>query len=233
MIDPMQNFRPDCGKIEVYRSAGGFGIRLDGGAGYQGNIITPHYDSLLVKVTSKGSTYHQAIYRLQRGLSEFRIRGVRTNIPFLLQLLSHPTFQNGRTWTTFIDDTPELFEQRLSQNRAQKLLYYLGELVVNGTQIQGLMGKPGKITPQVPILEGMNEENMAVPCEYGWRSIYLSEGPEGVVKAILNHKRCLLTDTTWRDAHQSLLMTRMRTYGMCADNMSGESRAPLFGSFHS
>jgi pyruvate carboxylase len=210
----MQNFQPDCGKIEVYRSAGGFGIRLDGGAGYQGSIITPHYDSLLVKVTAKGTTYRQAIQRLLRGLSEFRIRGVRTNIPFLLQLLIHPTFQNGRLWTTFIDDTPALFEFSLSQNRAQKLLYYLGELVVNGSQIQGQMGKPGKLIPHMSVLEGMTQEEMEIPCKLGWRNIYLQAGPEGVVKALLSHKGCLITDTTWRDAHQSLLMTRMRTYGM-------------------
>ena len=135
--DPMQGFQPDTGKIEVYRSAGGNGVRLDGGNGFAGSIITPYYDSMLVKCTCSGATYEIARRKMLRALVEFRIRGVKTNIPFLLRLLTHDTFVAGNCWTTFIDDTPELFKLYTGQNRAQKLLAYLGDLVVNGSSIKG------------------------------------------------------------------------------------------------
>lgn len=149
-----------------------------------------------------------------RALVEFRIRGVKTNIPFLASLLTHPTFIAGECWTTFIDDTPELFALVNSQNRAQKLLAYLGDLAVNGSQIKGQIGEPkfkGDIT--IPTLhdEQKNVLDVSEPCKQGWRSIIVEQGPEAFAKAVRANKGCLIMDTTWRDAHQSLLATRVRT----------------------
>jgi pyruvate carboxylase len=137
--DPQQGFQPDTGRIEVYRSAGGPGIRLDGASGFAGSVITPHYDSLLVKLTCRGTTYTTTVGRVFRALTEFRIRGVKTNIPFLQRLITHDTFRHHICWTTFIDDTPELFQLVRSLNRAQRLLSYLGDLAVNGSSIKGQM----------------------------------------------------------------------------------------------
>ncbi|KAK6538298.1 pyruvate carboxylase [Orbilia ellipsospora] len=217
--DPSENFRPDTGKIEVYRSAGGNGVRLDGGNGFAGSIITPHYDSMLVKCTCHGSTYEIARRKVIRALVEFRIRGVKTNIPFLLSLLTHEVFINGTCWTTFIDDTPELFSLMKSQNRAQKLLAYLGDLSVNGSSIKGQVGQPkfkGEII--MPVLHDSKTGQVIdtnVPCQKGWRNILLEQGPEAFAKAVRANKGCLLMDTTWRDAHQSLLATRVRTIDIC------------------
>ncbi len=212
--DPSQNFRPDTGKIEVYRSAGGNGVRLDGGNGFAGAVITPHYDSMLVKATCHGSTYEIVRRKMLRALVEFRIRGVKTNIPFLASLLTHPTFIDGNCWTTFIDDTPELFDLVGSQNRAQKLLAYLGDVVVNGSSIKGQVGEPkfkgDIIMPTLTDAEGNNIDT-SEPCEKGWKNVLDKEGPEAFAKAVRAHKGALLMDTTWRDAHQSLLATRVRT----------------------
>ncbi|KAF1360130.1 pyruvate carboxylase [Lizonia empirigonia] len=212
--DPSQSFAPDTGKIEVYRSAGGNGVRLDGGNGFAGAIITPHYDSMLVKCTCRGSTYEIARRKMLRALVEFRIRGVKTNIPFLIKLLTNPTFVEGQCWTTFIDDTPALFNLIGSQNRAQKLLAYLGDLAVNGSQIKGQIGEPkfkGEIP--IPVLTDMsgNKIDTSQPSTKGWRNVLLEKGPEGFAKAVRANKGCLIMDTTWRDAHQSLLATRVRT----------------------
>lgn len=152
-----------------------------------------------------------------RALVEFRIRGVKTNIPFLLSLLAHPTFIAGQCWTTFIDDTPELFQLLGSQNRAQKLLLYLGDLVVNGSQIKGQVGEPkfrGDII--MPVLKDDSGKPLDVskPCTKGWRNIIVEQGPAAFAKAVRANKGCLLMDTTWRDAHQSLLATRVRTVDM-------------------
>ncbi|KAF3142005.1 hypothetical protein TWF703_001228 [Orbilia oligospora] len=216
--DPSENFRPDTGKIEVYRSAGGNGVRLDGGNGFAGSIITPHYDSMLVKCTCHGSTYEIARRKVIRALVEFRIRGVKTNIPFLLSLLTHEVFINGTCWTTFIDDTPELFSLMKSQNRAQKLLAYLGDLSVNGSSIKGQVGEP-KFKGQIimPILTDRTGKviDTTQPCQKGWRNILLEQGPEAFAKAVRANKGCLIMDTTWRDAHQSLLATRVRTIDIC------------------
>ncbi|KAJ4361533.1 pyruvate carboxylase [Ascochyta clinopodiicola] len=212
--DPSQAFAPDTGKIEVYRSAGGNGVRLDGGNGFAGAIITPHYDSMLVKCTCRGSTYEIARRKMLRALVEFRIRGVKTNIPFLIKLLTNPTFVEGQCWTTFIDDTPALFNLIGSQNRAQKLLAYLGDLAVNGSQIKGQIGEPrfkGEIPIPVLTDNSGNKIDTSQPCTEGWRNILLKEGPEGFAKAVRANKGCLIMDTTWRDAHQSLLATRVRT----------------------
>ncbi|KAL8854204.1 MAG: hypothetical protein Q9221_000918 [Calogaya cf. arnoldii] len=212
--DPAQGFSPDTGKIEVYRSAGGNGVRLDGGNGFAGAIITPHYDSMLVKCTCLASTYEIARRKMLRALVEFRVRGVKTNIPFLGSLLTHPTFIEGTCWTTFIDDTPELFALVGSQNRAQKLLGYLGDVAVNGSSIKGQMGEPkfkGDIIMPELKDDGGQIIDMSAPCQKGWKNILDKEGPEGFAKAVRANKGCLLMDTTWRDAHQSLLATRVRT----------------------
>ncbi|KAJ8129152.1 hypothetical protein O1611_g4480 [Lasiodiplodia mahajangana] len=212
--DPAKQFQPDTGKIEVYRSAGGNGVRLDGGNGFAGAVITPYYDSMLVKCTCHGSTYEIARRKVLRALIEFRVRGVKTNIPFLASLLTHPTFIDGNCWTTFIDDTPQLFDLVGSQNRAQKLLAYLGDVAVNGSSIKGQVGEPkfkGEfILPELFNADG-SKIDVSQPCTKGWRQIILEQGPKAFAKAVRQYKGCLLMDTTWRDAHQSLLATRVRT----------------------
>lgn len=214
--DPAKNFQPDTGKIEVYRSAGGNGVRLDGGNGFAGSIISPHYDSMLVKCSCTGSTYEIARRKMLRSLIEFRIRGVKTNIPFLLALLTNETFISGNCWTTFIDDTPSLFRMISSQNRATKLLSYLGDLVVNGSSIKGQLGDP-KLLEEALIPElhdpktGIKIDVENTPVPRGWRQVLLEEGPDVFAKKVRSFKGTMLTDTTWRDAHQSLLATRVRT----------------------
>ena len=212
--DPANGFSPDTGKIEVYRSAGGNGVRLDGGNGFAGAIITPHYDSMLVKCSCLASTYEVVRRKMLRALVEFRIRGVKTNIPFLGSLLTHPTFIEGNCWTTFIDDTPELFTLVGSQNRGQKLLAYLGDVAVNGSSIKGQIGEP-KFKDDITIPQLLDKDHkpldISAPCNSGWKNILDKEGPEAYAKAVRANKGCLLMDTTWRDAHQSLLATRVRT----------------------
>jgi pyruvate carboxylase len=212
--DPSKGFQPDTGRIEVYRSSGGNGVRLDGGNGFAGALITPHYDSMLVKCTCQGSTYEIARRKVLRALVEFRIRGVKTNIPFLASLLTHPTFIDGNCWTTFIDDTPQLFDLIGSQNRAQKLLGYLADMAVNGSSIKGQVGEPkfkgDIIQPKLLDSDGQLLD-ISQPSKKGWRNILLEKGPKGFAKAVRENKGCLLMDTTWRDAHQSLLATRVRT----------------------
>ncbi|KAF6227231.1 hypothetical protein HO133_008673 [Letharia lupina] len=222
--DPANGFSPDTGKIEVYRSAGGNGVRLDGGNGFAGAIITPHYDSMLVKCTCLASTYEIVRRKMLRALVEFRIRGVKTNIPFLGSLLTHPTFIDGTCWTTFIDDTPELFRLVGSQNRAQKLLSYLGDVAVNGSSIKGQIGEP-KLKGDI-IMPELHDDNgklidMSEPCTKGWKYIIDKEGPAAYAKAVRENKGCLVMDTTWRDAHQSLLATRVRTVDLL--NISKET----------
>jgi pyruvate carboxylase len=212
--DPSKGFQPDTGRIEVYRSSGGNGVRLDGGNGFAGALITPHYDSMLVKCTCQGSTYEIARRKVLRALVEFRIRGVKTNIPFLASLLTHPTFIDGNCWTTFIDDTPQLFDLIGSQNRAQKLLGYLADLAVNGSSIKGQVGEPkfkGDIIQPKLLDDAGQPLDISQPSTKGWRKIILEQGPKGFAKAVRANKGCLLMDTTWRDAHQSLLATRVRT----------------------
>lgn len=222
--DPANGFSPDTGKIEVYRSAGGNGVRLDGGNGFAGAIITPHYDSMLVKCTCLASTYEIVRRKMLRALVEFRIRGVKTNIPFLGSLLTHPTFIDGTCWTTFIDDTPELFRLVGSQNRAQKLLSYLGDVAVNGSSIKGQIGEP-KLKGDIIMPELYDDDgkriDTSVPCTTGWKYIIDKEGPAAYAKAVRENKGCLIMDTTWRDAHQSLLATRVRTVDLL--NISNET----------
>ncbi|MCO5573440.1 hypothetical protein L7F22_027211 [Adiantum nelumboides] len=191
--DPALNFAPDTGRIEVYRSAGGNGVRLDAGSGFAGGQITPHYDSLLVKVTCRGATYEVARRKMLRSLVEFRIRGVKTNIPFLFRLLTHEAFATASTWTTMIDDTPELFKLVPSKNRAQKLLAYLGDVAVNGSSIKGQSGEPGlKTDIQMPPFTDPKDPSKPLdasqPCQEGWRNIIVNEGPEAFAKAVRAYK---------------------------------------------
>ncbi|KAF4569959.1 pyruvate carboxylase [Pleurotus pulmonarius] len=232
--DASQGFQPDTGKIEVYRSAGGNGVRLDASSGFAGAQITPHYDSLLVKCTVSGTTYEVARRKMLRALVEFRIRGVKTNIPFLFRLLTHDIFIGGKTWTTFIDDTPDLFKLVQSQNRAQKLLAYLGDLAVNGSSIKGQVGEPGlKQDIVIPKLSSREDPatpiDTLLPCEVGWRNIIVEHGPEAFAKAVREYPGTLIMDTTWRDAHQSLLATRMRTLDMV--NIAKETSYALANAY--
>ncbi|KAJ2330802.1 pyruvate carboxylase, partial [Coemansia sp. RSA 2681] len=216
--DPAQGFQPDIGKIEVYRSPGGNGVRLDGGSGFTGSIITPHYDSLLVKLTCSGATFEKARRRMLASLVEFRISGVKTNMWFLQRLLSDDTFIKGDCWTTFIDDTPQLFAVTKFRNRAAKLLTYLGDLVVNGCRIQGQVTAPlhDLREPTIPALLSPQGHVVDVTTKppSGWRDVLLSSGPAAFARAVRQHKGVLIMDTTWRDAHQSLLATRLRTHDM-------------------
>ncbi|KAJ2416190.1 pyruvate carboxylase [Coemansia sp. RSA 2530] len=216
--DPSQGFQPDIGKIEVYRSPGGNGVRLDGGSGFTGSIITPHYDSLLVKLTCSGATFEKARRRTLASLVEFRISGVKTNMWFLQRLLSDDTFIKGDCWTTFIDDTPQLFAVTKFRNRAAKLLTYLGDVVVNGCRIQGQVTAPlhGLQEPTIsPLLSPQGHVvDITTKPPPGWRDILLSSGPAAFAQAVRQHKGVLIMDTTWRDAHQSLLATRLRTHDM-------------------
>ncbi|EFW99765.1 pyruvate carboxylase [Grosmannia clavigera kw1407] len=230
--DPAKGFQPDTGKIEVYRSAGGNGVRLDGGNGFAGAVITPHYDSMLTKLSCHGSTYEIARRKVLRALIEFRIRGVKTNIPFLASLLTHPVFIDGNCWTTFIDDTPQLFDLVGSQNRAQKLLLYLGDVAVNGSSIKGQVGEP-KFKGDIIIPELLDDNGKKIdvsePSTKGWRKIILEQGPKAYAKAVRDYKGCLIMDTTWRDAHQSLLATRVRTVDLL--NIARETSHALHNLF--
>lgn len=207
--DPSNRFIPDYGRITTYRSAAGFGVRLDGGTAYAGAVITPYYDSLLVKVTTWAQTFEQAIQRMDRTLREFRIRGVQTNIPFLNNLILHPTFRSGTATTTFIDDTPELFRWPHRKDRATKLLTYIGEVMVNGNpEVKGRTDNRTLEQPKVPAVA------LDVVPPPGTKQKLQELGPRKFAEWILTQKRVLLTDTTMRDAHQSLLATRVRTYDM-------------------
>lgn len=205
--DPTKGFQPGIGRLEVFRSAGGMGIRLDGGAGYSGATISPDYDSLLVKVTSHAWNFHTAAQKVHRALAEFRVRGVPTNIPFLHNVLRHPRFLAGDIDTRFIDETPELFEFPRRRNRAQRLLRFFADLAVNGPAVPGMQPgvKPRNVEPIVPDYP-VHEMPPA-----GWRQKLFEGGPAELAKAVRRHRGLLFTDTTWRDAHQSLLMTRVRT----------------------
>lgn len=208
--DPENKFLPDYGRIAHYRSAGGMGVRLDAGTAFSGAVVTPFYDSLLVKVTTSGRRFSDAARRMERVLQEFRIRGVKTNIPFLLNLVTHPKFLAGGYTTRFMDDTPELFHFTPRRDRATKLFRYLADVAVNGHPLvkkkpEGINRAPAPVP---------NLENKSIPT--GTRQKLLELGPEKFSKWILDQKRLLLTDTTFRDAHQSLLATRVRTYDMLA-----------------
>jgi pyruvate carboxylase len=205
--DPQKDFQPDYGKLEVFRSPEGFGIRLDSTAGIYGIVISPHYDSLLSKVTARGKTYTDAIQKLSRALSEFRIRGVKTNVPFVARILEHPDFISGNLHTGFIAENPELFNFKQPANRAHKLLGFFANSKVNGNSNTG-----ADLSVIPPDIEAIVPETGEI--KTGWREIFLKKGPVEFAKAVRDHKQALLMDTTMRDAHQSLLATRMRTYDM-------------------
>jgi pyruvate carboxylase len=207
--DPSNKFMPDYGRVTHYRSAGGMGIRLDAGTAFSGAVVFPFYDSLLVKVSAWGRSFADATVRMERALQEFRIRGVKTNIPFLTHLTTNPTFLAGECTTRFIDLTPELFDFVPRRDRATKLLHYISEVLVNGNPT--VAGKPKAVRRepvQVPHIEDK-------PLPEGSRDRLKKLGVAGFTKWVKEQKPLLWTDTTMRDAHQSLLATRFRTYDLC------------------
>lgn len=204
--DPENDFLPDTGRIATYRSAAGFGIRLDAGNGFAGARVTSHYDSLLVKVSSFGRTFPMAVQKMARALQEFRIRGVKTNIPFLANVIDHPLFQSGQTNVNFIEQHPSLFTFPERLDRATKMLRYIGDVTVNGPQGTGPVPKPqceGFVVPTH--LQTCLEE------KEGSRLRLQALGTKAFLTEIRDSQRLWLTDTTFRDAHQSLLATRVRT----------------------
>lgn len=211
--DPENGFTPDFGKILTYRSAGGFGIRLDGALGTNNAVITPYYDSMLVKLTVYGRTFEQALERMDRALREFRIRGVKTNIPFLMNVIHHQDFRQGLATTRFIDNHPELLKFEPRQDRATKLLNYLADVSVNGNPYaKGF--KPACAYPLAPVPH-IEKKSRLQPPPKGTKQWLEELGPEKFSSEwIPNQKRLLITDTTFRDAHQSLLATRVRSYDM-------------------
>jgi pyruvate carboxylase len=207
--DPENRFMPDYGRMAAYRSASGMGIRLDAGTAFSGAVVTPYYDSLLVKVTAWGMRFVDAARRMERCLQEFRVRGVKTNIPFLINLVQNPTFLEGRCTTRFIDETPELFQLVRRRDRATRLLTYLAETIVNGNPL--VKKRPAQVRYEPAPLPTID---LATPPPEGTRDRLKKLGAEKFSHWINSHKPLLLTDTTFRDAHQSLLATRMRTYDM-------------------
>jgi pyruvate carboxylase len=219
--DPANNFIPDYGRIAHYRSAAGFGIRLDAGTAFSGAVITPYYDSLLVKVCAWGLKYDEACRKMERALAEWRVRGVRTNLPFLRNVLSHPKFREGDATTTFIADTPELLTFAERFDRASKLLEFIGDVSVNGNPEVKSSRPAGLRKPPLP------PHDPDGPIPKGTRDLWKELGSEKFSAWIRDQKRLLITDTTYRDAHQSLLATRLRTHDMTrvgpavARNLSG------------
>jgi len=206
--DPENNFVPDYGRLTAYRSPAGFGVRLDAGTAYTGAVITRSYDSLLVKVTTWAPTPEEAVARMHRALWEFRVRGVTTNLRFLDQVITHPRFVNAEYTTRFIDETPELFKSPERRDRATRLLTFLGEIIVNGNpEVKGRARPTVVVTPKLP------PRPIDAPPP-GTKQRLDALGPAGFAQWMLEQKRVLLTDTTMRDAHQSLLATRMRRYDM-------------------
>ena len=208
--DPENGFTPDYGRLSAYRSAAGFGIRLDAGTAYSGAVITPFYDSLLVKVTAWGHSPDEAAHRMDRALREFRVRGIATNLQFLENVIANPLFRSGECTTRFIDETPELFQFKQRLDRATKLLEFIGDVTVNGNpEMKGR--EPPKGAPAHPHRPHFN---LAGDPPKGSRDKLKELGPARFAQWMKEQKRILLTDTTLRDAHQSLFATRMRTYDM-------------------
>ncbi len=209
--DPENKFQPDYGRVLTYRSSGGYGVRLDGGMGYAGAVITPFYDSLLVKLTAFSRTFESALARMDRSLREFRIRGVKTNIPFLENVIHNPTFRSGQATTTLIDTTPELFKLKHRRDRATKLLTFIADVTVNGNpQAKGYV-----VTEPFDIAKSPKWDHRQPPPE-GTRQLLLKLGQKKFAEWMLKEKRLLITDSTFRDAHQSLFATRLRTADMLA-----------------
>ncbi|MEP4247496.1 pyruvate carboxylase [Tateyamaria sp.] len=208
--DPQNNFIPDYGRLTAYRSATGMGIRLDGGTAYAGGVITRYYDSLLTKVTAKAPTPEMAIARMDRALREFRIRGVSTNISFVENLLKHPTFLDNTYHTKFIDETPDLFQFKRRRDRGTKVLTYIADITVNGHPEVKDRPRPRADlkTPKPPALQADPSHQM------GTRNLLEQKGPQAVADWMKQQQQLLITDTTMRDGHQSLLATRMRSHDM-------------------
>ncbi|WP_405202229.1 pyruvate carboxylase [Dokdonia sp. LLG6352-1] len=207
--DPTNKFTPDYGKITTYRSASGMGIRLDAGSIYQGYKVSPFFDSMLVKVSAHGRTLDGAIRKMVRALKEFRIRGVETNIHFLQNVIQTDVFKNGETTVNFIQNTPSLFNIKLSQDRTSKVVQFLADVSVNGnSDVKTKDPKKVFTTPKVPLY------SLSDPFPKGTKDMLTELGPEVFCKWLLEEKKIHFTDTTMRDAHQSLLATRMRSYDM-------------------
>ena len=207
--DPQNDFKPDFGTISTYRSASGFGIRLDAGSVYQGVTISPFFDSMLVKVTANSRTLDGASRKIRRALSEFRIRGVKTNMPFLDNILKHDTFKKGAITVNFIKSNPDLFIFKAPRNRANKIITYLADITVNGnTDVKKIDRTKTFIKPRIPKFDA----NAVYP--KGTKDLLTELGPDKFSQWLMNEKKIHYTDTTMRDAHQSLLATRMRTFDM-------------------
>jgi pyruvate carboxylase len=218
--DPEKNFAPDYGKISTYRSPAGFGIRLDGGTAYAGASLAPYYDSLLVKVTAWGTNLPEACQRMDRALREFRIRGVKTNIPFVENVVNHAKFRAGEVTTSFLDEHPELFKFPKRGDRATKLLTYLGDVILNGNpEVKGKQIPASLETAMVPAA------SIAEP-KSGTRQLLQKLGPKKFAEWAKKEKRLLMTDTTFRDAHQSLMATRVRTHDLQATAPAVAKRLP-------
>ncbi|MGD7043551.1 pyruvate carboxylase [Jeotgalibacillus proteolyticus] len=203
--DPLNGFMPDSGRIMAYRSGGGFGVRLDAGNGYQGAEISSHYDSLLVKVSTWALTFEQAAAKMVRNLQEFRIRGIKTNIPFLENVVKHKSFLTGDYATSFIDTTPELFFFPKRKDRGTKMLSYIGNVTINGFPGIEKREKPYFAEPRIP------KVNLLEKPPAGTKQLLDEQGPEALADWVRKQDDVLITDTTFRDAHQSLLATRVRT----------------------
>lgn len=208
--DPTNHFFPDTGKINTYRSPGGYGIRLDAGNGYQNAIVSPYYDSMISKLISHSLNFEDTVRKMNRALREYRVRGVKNNISFLSNVINHPTFKKGDVTTTFIDNTPELFEfpSERNRDRGNRILQYIGDTTVNGFPGIEKQAKPIYTKARIEHIEPQSASTLTA------KQILDSEGPQGVQSFIRNKKELLLTDTTMRDAHQSLIATRMRSRDM-------------------
>ncbi len=218
--DPEKHFAPDYGRISTYRSPAGFGIRLDGGTAYAGALLAAYYDSLLVKVTAWGINLPEACQRMDRALREFRIRGVKTNIPFLENVVNHPRFRAGEVTTSFLDDSPELFRFTGRADRATKLLSYIGDVILNGNpEVKGKRAPDFIEKAPIPAALGITPPA-------GTRQLLQKLGPKKFVAWARKEKRLLMTDTTFRDAHQSLMATRVRSYDMLATAHAVAQRLP-------
>jgi pyruvate carboxylase len=207
--DPQNGFAPDTGVLKAYRSPGGAGVRLDAGSAFGGAVITPHYDSMLVKVSTWGLDFAQAARVMDRCLAEFRVRGVRTNIGFLENVVEHPLFLEGECDTSFIDSHPELLRFAAKRDRGSKLLAFLGDVVVNGSPGVTAPLRPSQCRePRIPPVDPV------APPPPGTKQLLDAQGPEGLARWALAQEKLLVTDTTWRDAHQSLLATRVRSHDL-------------------
>lgn len=223
--DPLNDFMPDTGKIDTYRSPGGFGVRLDVGNAYAGAVVTPYFDSLLVKVCTHAATFEQAIAKMARCIKEFRIRGVKTNMPFLKNVVSHPEFRSGEMTTTFIDQSPELFEFSFTRDRGNKTMKYIGEITINGFPGIEKQEKPYYEEPRIP------ENLIEATVDQTPKNILDKKGADQLSQWVRQQNEVLLTDTTFRDAHQSLLATRVRTHDLARIAEQTEKGIPqLFSS---